>query len=175
MDEKSFRIVVQEKWLAGGIWLALLVALIFTSINAIRAPFGGSALNFLTVYQQQANTVPNGPSKFLTALLIAVVIIIILVVQLALAWRSFAVLTHNLLLSFTKARDLEYSNSIFFDQLSFNSDTLETGEGDQEIELAPDDAMDNTVSKLLRELAFIWAFSLLAYPLIVLAIELFTA
>lgn len=171
MDDKQIRVVAQEKWLAGGIWLSLLVTLIGTSYSSCVAPVGAYFFSAFSNYQA-INLFANEDKPAAMIWMIALLVVsllstIFLVIQLILAWKMFSGLTHNLMVSLAQMKDPKLITSIDFNRLKLREGKLQAGESGQRKE----DLSDIRLSRLLGKLGIIWVFIRVIIPVTITLVE----
>lgn len=164
---------LHDKWMAMVIWLALLVAVIYTSTNGTVLSYAGSLTNYLRNFAT-ADLLDN---PFRAPILLVVIGGLIctglFIHQLVTAWLKFAELTRDLVVAYAKMSQGEAVNTIFMDWLIFsNAVEVNSDETAKYDEVDPDEAESSAVSDILRPLAFAWALILIAPPLLSLVVFL---
>jgi len=157
-----------DKWISLTIWISLLVALVYTSVNTINLAYGGSVSTI--VRSLSPGLSPMSPTS---ANLVAIGILITaaaLVYQLFRTWQKFADLTHDLIVAYAKSAE----GDIFLEWLNFRwmeaQRTQENHPSDEKMQVAPDESDGSAVSEVVIALAYVWAILLIAPSLIATAI-----
>jgi hypothetical protein len=92
------------RWLAGGIWGALLLALVVTSWGAVTAGGAATSFSFLSFINLGASQNPDDMNPDLVAT-VALVLMAIVSALLVLAWTRFAAATMSLVSSLSDSSD----------------------------------------------------------------------
>lgn len=156
MNDRS--ILVQEKLIAGIVWVGMLLALAITSLQALatiaRSGMGQLVLAFV---QNRDALTSSGLDIFAY---VALALILVAIVILIFAWLRFANLTNEVIIAISAPRDdTEPVFSSFLDL----SDVAETTEEGQENVY---EAKGSMFGDMIRLLAFVWAVLLVISPII---------
>jgi hypothetical protein len=149
-----------DRWIAVIMWTVLFAVLVYTSGYATLLGFGGSITTF---FQRLATLDLTGSSQSSNGLVFSAATLLVLVVlisQILVAWRRFAALTNDLIVSY--ARGDASAGSPFFDLLIWNMSGKDDTDDETESELDPDEADSTSVSDVLGPLGIAWIIILLA-------------
>ncbi|MBN1426793.1 MAG: hypothetical protein JXB07_00315 [Anaerolineae bacterium] len=156
-----------DRWIAVIMWIAVLVALVYTSGYATFLGFGGSITSFfqqLAMLGQARQSISNLPLLITTLLAM-----LLLVSQIILAWHRFAAFTNDLIVSYARTDRVGSINVPFFDLLIWdlpeNEDAIDS-EDQTGIEFDPEQADSTSVSDVLKVLGFAWVIILLTPPVL---------
>lgn len=169
MEERQQSSASAHTWMGLGLWVAMLAALLITSMHAVSAVTTGGYL--WQVWSQLApsqytDVSAQAVSPTAVAMVLAgSALTLVVVVLIGSAWLKFATLSHSVIVSYAWLEQKAEESSIFLDLLNFR----ETGDegAEEEADLDLDKAEGTLVGDIVRYLAFAWAVLLLIPPAIV--------
>ena len=164
-----------HRWIAFGMWLALLAATLMTSKFAISPVTTGGYLWQLWTQFASSQYAPSGASTgspTATAMaIVGSVLALTAIVLILIAWLKFAWLSQELIVSYAWLEQQEEESTIFSDLLKLPETGDQGIEGADEPDL--DQAEGTLVSDIVRYLAFAWAVLLVIPPAMVVVGTLF--
>lgn len=164
-----------HRWIAMGMWLALLAATLMTSKYAMTGVTTGGYLwqlwSQLAQSQYAPSAAPAGSATATAMAIVGSVLALTAIVLIVIAWLKFAWLTQELIVSYAWLEQQEEESTIFSDLLKLPETGDQGIEGADEPEL--DQAEGTLVSDIVRYLAFAWAVMLVIPPAIVVVGTLF--
>lgn len=141
---------IHDKWIAFGIWISLLAAIIYTSWHGILATVG--------LYSVIGQLVGDIDATFFW-LLAELIMLLLGVFYLSTAWRKFSRITSEFLIQF--AIQTDDRGSVFHNLLKFDDHIVITN---SETPDSPDAALavGSMAGSFIRSLAAVWIWFLLS-------------
>ena len=146
--------ILHEKWMAGVAWVAVLIALLVTSFQALAVIAGSGISQLILAYLQN----PASLGTLSTFAAVAIILVIIAAVLVLYAWLRYAQVTNEVMIALSSPR--EDPEPIFSSFLHLG-DSQGT-EGEAEVY----EAKGSLFGDMIRLLAIIWVILLIAGPII---------
>lgn len=146
--------LVQEKWMAGLVWVAVLVALLVTSFQAAALIAGSGVAQLILAYIQN----PAGLGTLTTFAAVALILVLIAAALILYAWLRFAQVTNEVMIALSAPR--EDQEPVFSSFLHLGN--AEATEGEAEIY----EAKGSLFGDMIRLLAIVWVILLVVGPVI---------
>lgn len=142
-----------EKWMATIIWVALLIALMVTSLYAWQTTATNSILNVNNPIWQGIRDTPNDDTRLVDWL--SLIFNGGVAVLMVLSWLRFADMSSDLFKAFAEG-EAPFARMLIY--------PLTYAEDNDENETNPDEAENSVLGGLIRNLGFTWVLIILIPP-----------
>lgn len=146
--------LIHEKWMAGLAWVAVLIALLVTSFQALAMIAGSGISQLLLAYLQN----PAGLGSLNTFMIVSIILVIIAAVLVLYAWLRYAQITNEVMIALSSPRD--DSEPVFSSFLHLGEQ--QGTEGEAEVY----EAKGSMFGDMVRLLAIVWVILIVVGPLI---------
>lgn len=146
--------LVHEKWMAGLAWVAVLVALLVTSFQALAVIAGSGISQLILAYLQN----PAGLGSLNGFMIVSIILVVVAAILLLYGWLRYAQVTNEVMIALSSPRD--DTEPVFASFLHLSDQ--QGSEGDADVY----EAKGSLFGDMIRLLAIVWVILLIAGPLV---------